>query len=103
LAPHRSPGASSRAALLERELQVVADAVEHPFRGHRVGAERLLGDTEMEGECDEVLLGAVVEITSCRETALPSGDAVAVELTRFQRECVSRPRMLRAVEALILL
>ena len=54
--------AGELAELLERELEVFADAVEHRFRRRRVVVQRLLGHPEVEGEGDEALLGAVVQV-----------------------------------------
>ena len=54
--------AGELAELFERELEVFADAVEHRFRGRRVVVQGFLGHAQVEGEGDEALLGAVVEV-----------------------------------------
>ena len=50
------------AELLEREFQVLADAREHCLRSRRILAQGFLGDPQVDGEGDEALLGAVVEV-----------------------------------------
>ena len=50
------------AELLERELEVVADAVEHRSGGRRVVVQGFLGHAQVQREGDEALLGAVVEV-----------------------------------------
>ena len=60
------------AELLERLLEVVADALEHRLRGRRIVVQGFLGHPEVEGEGDEALLGAVVQVPF---EASPLGDA----------------------------
>ena len=50
------------AELFERLLQVLADAVEHRLGRERVVVQRLLGHPQVQGEGDEALLCAVVEV-----------------------------------------
>ena len=54
--------AGELAELLERLLEVVADALEHRLGRARVVVQRLLGHPQVEGEGDEALLGAVVQV-----------------------------------------
>ena len=50
------------AQLLECELQVRADGLEHALRSRRVVAQALLGHPQPDGEGDEALLGPVMKV-----------------------------------------
>ena len=56
-----SPRASSRSSS-SASLRSSADAVEHRSGGRRVVAQGFLGHAQVQGEGDEALLGAVVEV-----------------------------------------
>ena len=64
--------AGELAELFERLLEVVADALEHRLGRGRVVAQGFLGHPQVEGEGDEALLGAVVQVPF---EAPPLGDA----------------------------
>ena len=64
--------AGELAEFFERLLEVVTDAAEHCLGRGRIVAQRLLGHPQVQGEGDEALLGAVVQVPF---QAPPLGDA----------------------------
>ena len=50
------------AQLGDRVLEVALDLVDHRQRVGGIVLDRVLGETQLDGEGDEMLLGAVVEV-----------------------------------------
>ena len=80
--------------LFKREFEVGADALEQRFCRRWVLAQALLGHPQMQRECDEALLSAVVQIalesSALRDTRLydprPRGRQLIVRLSALERE-----------------
>src|SRR5437016_14568387 len=83
------------AELLERELELLANAREHCVGGGRIVAQGFLGDAQVYGERDEALLGAVVEVAfessalghACFDDPRTRSGQLIVCLGAFEREC----------------
>src|SRR5438128_7946119 len=87
--------AGELAEFLERELQVLADGREHRLRRRRVLAQAFLGGSQVHGEGDEALLGAVVQVAfesaalgdACFDDARTRSGQLIVCLGALEREC----------------
>src|SRR4051794_4628802 len=83
------------AELLERELQVFADTRKHRLGSLRILTKAVLGDTQVDCEGDEALLGAVVKVPfespalgdACLDDACTRSCQLIMCLRALEREC----------------